>query len=61
MSAPGVIIELRLEERPRIRIDAMTEGQALRLAHWLEWVEEIHSLLDHAETVIQAWHQREAA
>jgi hypothetical protein len=35
MSGPAVLIVLVLEERPSVRIDALSEGDALRMSDWL--------------------------
>ena len=36
MSAPAVIIVLRLEATPRVVLDALSESEAVRLVDWLE-------------------------
>lgn len=48
-TVPAFVIRLAFEApRPEVRIDCLTEGEFLRLAHWLEENPTLGSLLEDA-------------
>ncbi len=58
MSAPAVLIVLELEAAPRVVVDALDEGDELRLAAWLEACPDYSELVARA---LELEHERRAA
>ena len=48
MTAPALVIRLELERRPQVREEAMSEGEATRLADWIKSHESLRQLVEDA-------------
>jgi len=48
VTAPALVIRLELERRPQVREEAMSEGEATRLADWIKSHESLRQLVEDA-------------
>lgn len=48
MTTPRLVIVLSVEERPKVREEAMTEGESRRLEDWIKSRPELHKLVEDA-------------
>jgi hypothetical protein len=51
VSEPSIVIRLPLEAPPRVYMDALREGEELRLRDWLAAHPELEALISAAEEV----------
>lgn len=58
MSAPSILIRLSLEEKPRLAVDCLTDGEEARLVDWLSAKPEYLDLVTRA---IELADERKAA